>query len=437
MSTDGSSVTQEDAIAVSAVLKACDHYAALDAPREASVAELRRCYLQVSVLVHPDKNKHPEATRAFQRVSAAWAVLSDARKRQSYDAELVFGEQDEDVQMSAEEAFAAFAFAAACAAGGAAGGASSSASVFGDVAETLLWAQQLNQFGTFQQHLPGQGSMGSESYRLGLGAANAAPVVGALAAAAGGIALSVGLWSAGLFVSLLGLPRLGSNVRRLALVNCLSQIAISAQVPAVRESAFMGLTLASRKAKTALLDFASTRPGLQCVTSLAERLHTTGTAAANTMSLMIAYSGKSSCFQRRSCLPARALDSDDEISDSDDYSDDGEEDSRNAGQEDSDEDSDEGSCKSAENADDVDLQDSFPGSLGVPACPEESSDSEIWKPRVGCWVKLCNLQKTSHLEGRLGEILDFDSTSERYRVQLIPPRDCGNEFSSDPETFIK
>ena len=32
-----------------------DHYATMDAPRDATVAELRRCYLKASVLVHPDK----------------------------------------------------------------------------------------------------------------------------------------------------------------------------------------------------------------------------------------------------------------------------------------------------------------------------------------------------------------------------------------------
>lgn len=99
----------------------------MDAPRDAATTELRRCYLKASVLVHPDKNHHPQATRAFQRVAAAWAILSDAQKRRDYDQELLDGEQSDEVHMSPEEAFAAFAFAAAC--GGTAG--------FGDMAETL------------------------------------------------------------------------------------------------------------------------------------------------------------------------------------------------------------------------------------------------------------------------------------------------------------
>ena len=40
------------------------------------------------VLVHPDKNPHPEATRAFQRVAQAWAVLSNPQKRRDYDQDL-------------------------------------------------------------------------------------------------------------------------------------------------------------------------------------------------------------------------------------------------------------------------------------------------------------------------------------------------------------
>eukprot|EP00438_Fugacium_kawagutii_P026410 Skav210810 [mRNA] locus=scaffold2924:148381:150981:- [translate_table: standard] len=79
----------------------------------------------------------------------------------------------DDVQMSPDEAFAAFAFAAACA-----GGAG-----FRDMAETLCWAQPRGQ----------------------------------------------SLYSAGLVVSFLGLPRVGSFARRMAIVQGLSQVAIASQ----------------------------------------------------------------------------------------------------------------------------------------------------------------------------------------------------------------
>ena len=35
--------------------------------------------------LHPDKNSHPKATDAFKKVSAAFACLSDAEKKNVYD----------------------------------------------------------------------------------------------------------------------------------------------------------------------------------------------------------------------------------------------------------------------------------------------------------------------------------------------------------------
>ena len=111
--------------------------------------------------------------------------------------------------MTAEEAFAAFAFAAACAAGGASG----AGPAFGDMAETLFWAQQLGQMNGCGQsqllgtQLPGFGFPASPF------AAGAAAPAGSVAASFGGIALSVGLWSAGLAVSIVGLPRIGGFAR--------------------------------------------------------------------------------------------------------------------------------------------------------------------------------------------------------------------------------
>ena len=49
---------------------------------------LRKAYLTTSVKVHPDKNQHPQATEAFQRVAEAWGILSDESAKQMYDAEL-------------------------------------------------------------------------------------------------------------------------------------------------------------------------------------------------------------------------------------------------------------------------------------------------------------------------------------------------------------
>merc|ERR1712232_1393013 len=92
-----------------------------------------------------DKNRHPAATEAFQRVSAAWAVLGTPASRERYDLLLrescreptvMFSNAAGVHEMSPDDAFRAFAFATtACAAGGAGG----------DFAETLFWAQQLSQ----------------------------------------------------------------------------------------------------------------------------------------------------------------------------------------------------------------------------------------------------------------------------------------------------
>ena len=128
----------------------------------------------------------------------------------------------DDIHMTPEEAFAAFAFAAACAASGTGG----AGAAFGDMAETLLWAQQLGQMNSCGQGLampvPGFG-FPSSPY-----ASCAAPAAGSVAASFGGIALSVGLWSAGLAISIVGLPRIGGFARPMVpschCVLCMSKI---------------------------------------------------------------------------------------------------------------------------------------------------------------------------------------------------------------------
>ncbi|NWH57099.1 DNJC9 protein, partial [Geococcyx californianus] len=82
-----------------------DLYAVLGTRREAAPAEIRRAYRRVSLSVHPDRaapRDKEEATRRFQILSKAYAVLSDAEQRAVYDeqgtvdeeAEALRGEQD-------------------------------------------------------------------------------------------------------------------------------------------------------------------------------------------------------------------------------------------------------------------------------------------------------------------------------------------------------
>ena len=151
-------------------------------------SQLRKAYLTTSVKVHPDKNAHPEATAAFQRVAEAYATLNDDSARAQYDAELRgnhtsggfasgFGgrqsqsqqQQQQQQQQGTQYAYdfershmpsfteALFMFATATsmlnsavgggagAAAGAAGAtrASSTASAASDFMETIFWATQL------------------------------------------------------------------------------------------------------------------------------------------------------------------------------------------------------------------------------------------------------------------------------------------------------
>lgn len=226
----------EAAAAVAVVLAAPDHYAAVGAAsRDLPAAELRQHYLRQSVRVHPDKNPHPDATRAFQRVSAAWAVLSDDAARRRYDAELREGsagsgggdgrEGPAAQSMSAEDAFAAFAFATAMA-----GSAMSSRGGVGEFAETLLFAQQLSKMRESGQ------------------APDAATV------ATGGLALSAGLRSVADTAESLGYKGASKGIHQTAsLIRAASQATaighVASQVPAVREAVASGTAAAADKAQ--------------------------------------------------------------------------------------------------------------------------------------------------------------------------------------------
>ena len=81
-------MSAEDHAACAAVLEAKSYYDVLQIPDGCrDTGMIRKSYLKVSIRVHPDRNKDPQATAAFQRVSEAYAVLSDATKRREYDAQ--------------------------------------------------------------------------------------------------------------------------------------------------------------------------------------------------------------------------------------------------------------------------------------------------------------------------------------------------------------
>ena len=61
-------------------------YAVLNVTQDATIEEIRRSYKKLAIQHHPDKNQgKPEATTIFQRISGAYAILSDEEKRRHYD----------------------------------------------------------------------------------------------------------------------------------------------------------------------------------------------------------------------------------------------------------------------------------------------------------------------------------------------------------------
>jgi len=67
-------------------------YEILGVEQNASLAEIKRAYRALARVHHPDRVSHvddvPRATAAFQRISRAYEILSDANVRQQYDAAL-------------------------------------------------------------------------------------------------------------------------------------------------------------------------------------------------------------------------------------------------------------------------------------------------------------------------------------------------------------
>lgn len=239
------------AIAVATVLRAPDHYAAIDAQRSATTAELRQCFVRTSLRVHPDKNGHPEATRAFQRVAAAWRELGDEQARWRYDQQLSMGyggSDDVGVQgcdsVPPDEAFAAFARAsAACAACGG----------FADCADTLLFAQQMAQAQAKMQQNAGFAGGLQGGFPGGF---PGQPIPNQmqpqnLHSVGTGLAYSAGLYTAGIATSAAGFSTVGSFMRRVALVQGFGQAAmgglVAYQNPEVRRSIDVGVSHISER----------------------------------------------------------------------------------------------------------------------------------------------------------------------------------------------
>lgn len=64
------------------------HYALLEVLRNASDAAIKQSYHRLALKFHPDKDRSSLATARFQAIGQAYEVLSDAGRRQAYDATL-------------------------------------------------------------------------------------------------------------------------------------------------------------------------------------------------------------------------------------------------------------------------------------------------------------------------------------------------------------
>jgi excisionase family DNA binding protein len=68
------------------------HYTTLELGPEATQREIRAAYRRLARATHPDGNEGDQhLERRFKRISRAYAILSDPKRRQAYDERLTFG----------------------------------------------------------------------------------------------------------------------------------------------------------------------------------------------------------------------------------------------------------------------------------------------------------------------------------------------------------
>ena len=79
-----------------------DYYEVLGVSKDSSSDEIKKQYRKMALKFHPDRNNSAEAAEHFKEVSEAYAVLSDAEKRQIYDQH---GHAGVDGRYSSEDIF--------------------------------------------------------------------------------------------------------------------------------------------------------------------------------------------------------------------------------------------------------------------------------------------------------------------------------------------
>lgn len=83
-----------------------EYYEILGVAKTASADEIKKAYRKLALKYHPDKNPdNPEAEAKFKKISEAYAVLSDVKKRQEYDT---YGSAGFQQRYSQEDIFRGF-----------------------------------------------------------------------------------------------------------------------------------------------------------------------------------------------------------------------------------------------------------------------------------------------------------------------------------------
>ncbi len=83
-----------------------DYYKTLGVDKKASDSEIKKAYRKLALKYHPDKTKGDKALEAkFKKISEAYAVLSDSKKRNQYDT---FGSENFQQRYSQEDIFKNF-----------------------------------------------------------------------------------------------------------------------------------------------------------------------------------------------------------------------------------------------------------------------------------------------------------------------------------------
>lgn len=63
-----------------------DYYKILGIDKKASASEIKKAYRKLALKYHPDKNKGDKTMeKKFTKISEAYAVLSDLKKKNQYD----------------------------------------------------------------------------------------------------------------------------------------------------------------------------------------------------------------------------------------------------------------------------------------------------------------------------------------------------------------